>query len=152
MLWLKNDAARGARKPRVKHDPAAELSRVARALARSLWIRLLMPDYAALERVPSMRVRQGFVGIGAVRDGISVKETQMPFYKEEKFFTDSRDVRFDEARSTGGQSFYDGIYSCSACGNEIVARKGERFPSCGGDHDADFTWRLVCSPKKFGCL
>ncbi|WP_278368669.1 hypothetical protein [Acetobacter orientalis] len=76
----------------------------------------------------------------------------MPFYKEDKFFTDNKDVRFDETRSAGDQSFYDGIYSCSVCENEIVVRKEERFAPCGGEHDANFMWRLVCSPKKFGRL
>lgn len=76
----------------------------------------------------------------------------MPFYKEETFFTANNDIRFDEARNKGDRAFYSGIYRCTVCGNEDIFRNGEYLPLCGGNHDDDFSWKLDCSPKRFGRL
>lgn len=72
----------------------------------------------------------------------------MAVYKHHDFLQQSSHQAFDTALAAGDISVYTGIFRCTVCGREVIARTGETLPDASHHVHAggvDMRWQLVVS-------
>ena len=76
----------------------------------------------------------------------------MAIYKYPQFLLRVDHTLFETQNATGAPAPYSGIYRCSICGQEIVAKRNEVLPSA--DHHPHYLgddvmhWQLTAAPSE----